>query len=130
MLSDQTRLTHWLENLPLTNIDKSAKAVYQALLAYRKEKTSAQNMFDTLEAFRPTIDYLTNSLYDGYLSEQQSDKKRQMVNWIQKLQYELASFYLKTVLNEMNVEPTLTAMCMHRAITHLTKILFHCYHLY
>lgn len=125
------QLNTWLENLPLANLNRSAKLVYNLLCHYHELEISPSVRYKSLEQIRPIAQYLCSATqdYQTVTLKVSRSKRRKVLQLIQAMHMELANSYALLAI-EKKLHEEQTAYCAHRAITHLSYILIHNYQLY
>jgi len=123
----------WLDGLPKANITKSAQLVYSTLAKMNIKDFTPEAWLTALDTIRPTAKYLSDSLRENYLSDRdlQTRKRRGIILLSQAIQKRMATSYheLLSALNPVE-DHVRSAAAAHRALSHLTTLLFRYYQLY
>ncbi|MBV1882018.1 MAG: hypothetical protein KUG82_10310 [Pseudomonadales bacterium] len=131
------KIEQWVEGLPKVNVGETARQLYAAIQELNRLQIDPLNRYQLLEALRPSIHYVCDSLAKHYLNQSivLPDKANKVANLAQALQNHLAMGYKiavsqGTVKIKDNGVDQMVASAIHRALCDLSYTLLRCYQLY
>lgn len=127
----------WLESLPLASSAEAAREIYQALYTVNRLELSGANRRELMELYESPIAVVSGALQTHlqYATQPLSPKKRQLAEFIRRLQIEMAFGY-KWCLRDLAAtrfqwgKDELLLRAAERALYHLREILVRSYQVY
>jgi hypothetical protein len=128
----------WIKQLPILNVVETTHLLSRQLVGLNRMALDDKIRFQLLELFRTPIQHVCRELQKTYigLPLPLTNKARQVVAHVRQLQTELAYGYKLIAFNSTALpkleaaDKSRLAVTLHRAIRHLTDLLFRSYELY
>ena len=131
------RLHEWAMSLPKVNVGESSRRIYQTLQELNRLRIDTRSRLGLLEALRPTVYFLCESLARHYLDQPAAlpEKASKVATLAQAMQNHLATGYKAVCLEllqhaQESDSQRLLALACHRAISDLSATLVRCMQLY
>ena len=131
------KVEQWVADLPVANVGQTARLVFGALTETSSLDISPEERLQFLEKLGPTLRGLCLALKKHYLGRTfpLSEKERQVASLERAILEQMATGY-KIIVSDLNTtsrrlrNPKYVSVALHRAITHLSRILLNVYQIY
>jgi len=120
----------WKNDLPLSDLAASTKAMYLLFEEIRASDLSAQRRFDVLCALRPTLSYLGQALRKFYSTQEVLTEQQILISDLSEGLYQEMFDGFKTIVNgcEHSIfKRKLLLYALQNAMHYCTALLFHAY---
>jgi hypothetical protein len=131
------KVEQWVADLPGANVGQTARLVFGALTETNALDVNPEERLQFLESLGPTVRHLGVALKKHYLGRTfpLSEKERQVATLEQAIHEQMATGY-KIIVADVNAtrrwlrNPKYMGLALHRAISHLSRILLNVYQIY
>lgn len=135
--TDPKYASTWLAALPLANSTESGREIYQALYTVNRLELRLSNRLELMELYSGAVTTVCQGLQPHLMHEAPplGPKKRQLAEFIRRLHIEMAYGYKCCLRDLSRTRLTLrrksrSAICIERAIYHLSEVLLRSYAVY